>query len=304
MNAWNTIQTPMSRPSRLRRTVTVSGDRINSVPSRPLLMGVLNVTPDSFSDGGLHHDRNTAVARAREMVELGADIIDIGGESTRPGADRISEEEQLRRVIPVIRQLQQELPAELPISIDTTSTLVAGAALEQGATIVNDISAGRDDPGMFSLVAEAGTPYIIMHMQGTPRTMQDNPRYDDVVAEIRSFLLERAAAAEDAGIRQENLVIDPGIGFGKSKRHNLDIVVNLDSFTATGYKVLLGASRKRFMGSICDITSYRELVGATCATTAIGVFAGVHILRVHDIKENRQALDVAWALLERKRGQI
>lgn len=262
-------------------------------------MGVLNVTPDSFSDGGLHHDLDAAVARAREMVDLGADIIDIGGESTRPGADRVSMDEQLKRVIPVIRQLQQELPAEIPISIDTTSTQVAGAALEQGATVVNDISAGRDDPGMFSLVAEAGTPYIIMHMQGTPRTMQDNPRYDDVVAEIRSFLLERAAAAEDAGVRQENLVIDPGIGFGKSKRDNLDIIMNLESFTATGYKVMLGASRKRFMGSICDITEYSELVGATCATTTIGVFAGVHILRVHDIKENRQALDVAWALRAR-----
>ena len=269
-----------------------------------MLMGVLNVTPDSFSDGGLHHDLDAAVSHAREMADLGADIIDIGGESTRPGADRVSEEAQLKRVIPVIRQLRQELPAELPVSIDTTSTLVAGAALEQGATIVNDISAGRDDPGMFSLVAEAGTPYIIMHMQGTPRTMQDNPRYDDVVAEIRSFLLERAAAAEAAGVRQENLVIDPGIGFGKSKRDNLDIIVNLDSFTATGYKVMLGASRKRFMGSICDIKSYSELVGATCATTTIGVFAGVSILRVHDIKENRQALDVAWALLERKKGQI
>ena len=149
---------------------------MTDTPSKPLLMGVLNATPDSFSDGGLHHDLDTAVARAHEMVELGADIIDIGGESTRPGADRVSIEEQLRRVIPVLRQLQQELPAEIPISIDTTSTLVAGAALEQGATIVNDISAGRDDPGMFSLVAEAGTPYIIMHMQGTPRTMQDNPQ--------------------------------------------------------------------------------------------------------------------------------
>ena len=294
----------MSRPRTPQRTVTLSGDRINSVPGKPLLMGVLNVTPDSFSDGGLHHELDAAVARAREMVEQGADIIDIGGESTRPGADRISAEDQLKRVIPVIRQLQRELPADLPISIDTTSTLVAGAALEQGATIVNDISAGRDDPGMLSLVAEAAVPYIIMHMQGTPRTMQDNPRYDDVLAEIQSFLLERAAAAEAAGIRQENLVIDPGIGFGKSKRDNLDIIVNLDSFIATGYKVMLGASRKRFMGSICDITSYSELVGATCATTTIGVFAGVSILRVHDIKENRQALDVAWALLERKRGQI
>ena len=277
---------------------------MTDAPSKPLLMGVLNVTPDSFSDGGLHHDLDAAVARAREMVDLGADIVDIGGESTRPGANRVSIEEQLKRVIPVLRQLQQELPAEIPISIDTTSTLVAGAALEQGATIVNDISAGRDDPGMFSLVAEAGTPYIIMHMQGTPRTMQDNPRYNEVVAEIKAFLVERALAAQAAGVLRKNLVIDPGIGFGKSKRDNLDIILNLDSFIATGYKVMLGASRKRFMGSICDITSYSELVGATCATTTIGVFAGVHILRVHDIKENRQALDVAWALLERKKGQI
>ena len=272
--------------------------------ARPLLMGVLNVTPDSFSDGGLHQELAAAVARVHEMVELGADLIDIGGESTRPGADRVSTEEQLERVLPVIRQLQQELPAEVPISIDTTSTVVANAALEQGAALVNDISAGRDDPGMFRLVAEAGVPYIIMHMQGVPRTMQDNPQYTDVVEEIKTFLQERATAAGDAGVKQENLVIDPGIGFGKSKRDNLDIIMNLERFTETGYKVMLGASRKRFMGSICDITSYSELVGATCATTTIGVFAGVSILRVHDIKENRQALDVAWALLERKRGQI
>ena len=263
-------------------------------------MGVLNVTPDSFSDGGLHQELDAAVGRAVEMVELGADIIDIGGESTRPGAQRVPPEQQLKRVLPVIRQLQQELPAGIPISIDTASTVVAEAALEQGAAIINDISAGRDDPGMFSLVAEAAVPYIIMHMQGTPRTMQDNPRYNDVVTEIKTFLVERAQAAQDAGVLQDNLVIDPGIGFGKSKRDNLDIIVNLDSFVATGYKVLLGASRKRFMGSICDITNYSELVGATCATTTIGVFAGVHILRVHDIKENRQALDVAWALAGRQ----
>ena len=271
--------------------------------SKPLLMGVLNVTPDSFSDGGLHQDFTSALSRVHEMVQQGADIIDIGGESTRPGAERVTVEQQLGRVIPIIKQLQQELPADVPISIDTTSTIVAGAALEQGAAIVNDISAGQDDPGMFRLAAEAGVPYIIMHMQGTPSTMQDNPHYTDVVTEIKSFLLARAALARDAGIRQENLVIDPGIGFGKSRRDNLDIIINLDSFTESGYKVLLGASRKRFMGSICDITEYSELVGATCATTAIGVFAGINIFRVHDIKENRQALDVAWALVERNRGQ-
>ena len=268
--------------------------------SKPLLMGILNVTPDSFSDGGLHQDFTSALSRVHVMVQQGADIIDIGGESTRPGADRVPVEEQLGRVIPIIKQLQQELPADVPISIDTTSSIVAGAALEQGAAIINDISAGRDDPGMLRLVAEAGVPYIIMHMQGTPSTMQVNPHYADVVAEIRSFLLERATAAQDAGVMQENLVIDPGIGFGKSKHDNLDIIMNLNSFTESGYKVLLGTSRKRFMGSICDITSYSELVGATCATTAIGVFAGVNIFRVHDIKENRQALDVAWALRSRQ----
>jgi len=263
-------------------------------------MGILNVTPDSFSDGGLHHGRDAAIARALQMVEQGADIIDIGGESTRPGAARVTAEEQLQRVLPVIKALQQQLPEHISISIDTTSTRVAGAALEQGASIVNDIAAGRDDPGMFRLVAEAGVPYIIMHMQGTPSTMQDNPQYGDVVVEIRAFLLARAEAAMESGVRPENLVLDPGIGFGKSKRDNLDLILNLDSFTATGYKVLLGASRKRFMGSICAITSYSELVGATCATTAIGVFAGVQVLRVHDITANRQALDVAWALVERR----
>ncbi len=268
--------------------------------AKPLLMGILNVTPDSFSDGGLYHGRDAAIAHALQMVEQGADIIDIGGESTRPGATRVTAAEQLPRVLPVIKALQQQLPAHIPISIDTTSTRVAGAALEQGASLVNDVAAGRDDPDMFRLVAEAGVPYIIMHMQGTPGTMQDNPHYDDVVAEIRTFLLARAEAAMVAGVRPENLVIDPGIGFGKSKRDNLDLILNLDSFTATGYKVLLGASRKRFMGSICDITRYRELVGATCATTTIGVFAGVNILRVHDVTANRQALDVAWALVARR----
>ena len=269
-------------------------------PSKPLLMGILNVTPDSFSDGGLHLDPGAAVAHALAMVEQGADIIDVGGESTRPGAARVTEAQQLQRVLPVIRELQRQLPAHVPISIDTTSTRVVGAALEQGAAIVNDVSAGRDDPGMFGVVAEAGVRYVIMHMQGSPGTMQDNPHYDDAVGEIRSFLLARAEAAMQAGVRQENLMLDPGIGFGKSKRDNLDLIVNLERFTATGYKVLLGASRKRFMGSICATERYRELVGATCATTALGVFAGVHVFRVHDVKENRQALDVAWALSRRQ----
>lgn len=264
-------------------------------------MGILNVTPDSFSDGGLHYDVKSALAHARKMVGEGADIIDVGGESTRPGAGRIPAEGQIKRVIPVIRQLKQEIPADLAISIDTTSTAVADAALNNGVSIINDVSAGRDDQGMFKLIADAKVPCILMHMQGTPDTMQDSPQYEDVVAEIKSFLLERAEAAQGDGIRKENIVIDPGIGFGKSKWDNLDIIVNLHSFVESGYPVLLGASRKRFMGSICDIKNYSELTGATCATTTLGVFAGVKIFRVHDVKENRQALEVAYALAETQR---
>ncbi len=274
---------------------------ILSRTAKPLLMGILNVTPDSFSDGGQHNNPEAALKHARRMLDEGADIIDIGGESTRPGAGRVPPDEQIKRVVPIIKQLQQEIPPGIPLSIDTTSTVVAGAALDNGASIINDVSAGRDDTRMFKLIAAAKVPCILMHMQGTPDMMQDNPQYDDVVVEIKSFLLERAAAAQDAGVSKENIVIDPGIGFGKSKQDNLDIIMNLDSFKGSGYPVLLGASRKRFMGSICHIESYSELVGASCATTALGVFAGVRIFRVHDVKENRQALDVAYALRESQR---
>ena len=274
---------------------------ILSRTAKPLLMGILNVTPDSFSDGGQYNNPEAALNHARRMLDEGADIIDIGGESTRPGAGRVPPDEQIKRVVPIIKQLQQEIPPGIPLSIDTTSTVVAGAALDNGASIINDVSAGRNDPRMFKLIAAAKVPCILMHMQGTPDMMQDNPQYDDVVVEIKSFLLERAAAAQKVGVSKENIVIDPGIGFGKSRQDNLDIIMNLDSFTGSGYPVLLGASRKRFMGSICHIESYSELVGASCATTALGVFAGVRIFRVHDVKENRQALDVAYALRESQR---
>ena len=274
---------------------------ILSRTAKPLLMGILNVTPDSFSDGGQYNNPEAALNHARRMLDEGVDIIDIGGESTRPGAGRVPPDEQIKRVVPIIKQLQQEIPPGIPLSIDTTSTVVAGAALDNGASIINDVSAGRNDPRMFKLIAAAKVPCILMHMQGTPDMMQDNPQYDDVVVEIKSFLLERAAAAQKVGVSKENIVIDPGIGFGKSKQDNLDIIMNLDSFTGSGYPVLLGASRKRFMGSICHIESYSELVGASCATTALGVFVGVGIFRVHDVKENRQALDVAYALRESQR---
>lgn len=264
--------------------------------SKPLLMGILNLTPDSFSDGGRYGTVDAVVAQCLAMVEEGVDIIDIGGESTRPGAQRIGAEEQHRRVLPVIEMLVARLPPTIPISIDTTLSAVAAAALDAGAAIINDISAGREDAGILKLAARRGVPMMLMHMQGEPGTMQDNPCYGDVVAEVESFLIERAQAAMTAGMAKENIILDPGIGFGKAREHNLALMANLTRFVALGYPVLLGASRKRFMGSICPVSDPAQLVPATCATTALGVMAGVAIFRVHDVAENRQAADVAFAI--------
>lgn len=262
----------------------------------PLLMGILNVTPDSFSDGGEFFAADIAISHALDMIAQGADIIDIGGESTRPGAKRMDAAGQLERILPVLQALKQKLPEGYPISIDTTLAEVAETAIQHGANIINDVSAGTEDNNMLVLAAETRLPYIIMHMQGEPGTMQDSPHYDDVVAEIKDYLLTRAEAAIAAGVKKESIIIDPGIGFGKTRQNNLDLIAYLKEFVDTPYGVLLGASRKRFMGSICDIRDYSELLGATCATTALATYAGVSIIRVHDIKENRQALDVAWAI--------
>lgn len=268
-------------------------------PERPLIMGILNVTPDSFSDGGEFSDTESAVRHAMSMAAAGADMIDIGGESTRPGSEPTPVDEQKRRVIPVIEQLREALPASVPISVDTTSTAVAAAALHAGASIINDISAGEEDAGMFGLMAEAGAPVILMHRQGRPAAMQEDPHYRDVVEEIRSYLLARADAAQSSGVLKRNIFIDPGIGFGKTKRHNLELIANLQRLTDSGYPVVLGASRKRFMGTICNIERHSELIAATCATTVLGVLAGVRVFRVHDVKENRQALDVTLAIKNR-----
>ncbi|MFK8067010.1 MAG: dihydropteroate synthase [Gammaproteobacteria bacterium] len=259
-------------------------------------MGILNVTPDSFSDGGSHTNRGRAVTAALQMVEEGADIIDVGGESTRPDSERVSSEEQIRRVAGTIEALRRTLPENILISIDTTLSEVASVAVNAGANILNDVRAGRDDEDMFKLAAERDLPIILMHMQGTPQTMQKNPTYDDVVAEIESFLRERCEAAIKAGVKKENIVIDPGIGFGKTQEHNLMLMANLDRFVKSDYPVLLGTSRKRFMGSICKGAEPKELIGATCATTSIGINAGVQIFRVHDVKPNRQAADVTFAI--------
>lgn len=263
---------------------------------KPLIMGILNVTPDSFSDGGQYSDVEAAVRQARRMLDEGVDIIDIGGESTRPGAEPVAADEQIRRVVPVVEAIRQQVSADIPISIDTTLSAVAKAALAAGADIINDISAGRDDEAILALAAETDAPIILMHSQGAPKTMQNNPYYDDVVQEVLAALHRQIDAALKAGIKRERIVIDPGIGFGKRRQDNIDLLAHLDAFVATGYPVLLGTSRKRFMGAICDVSEPAELVTATAVTTALGVMAGVQMFRVHDVRENRQAADVAWAI--------
>lgn len=263
---------------------------------KPLLMGILNVTPDSFSDGGRFNTVSNAIQQAQTMRAEGADIIDVGGESTRPGSDPVSATEQIARILPVIRALRTELPANILLSIDTTLSAVARAALDAGANIINDISAGTQDEAIFQLAAEYAVPIILMHSQGTPKTMQDNPFYSDVVIEVLLHLQQRVERALMLGVLPSNIVLDPGIGFGKRKQDNLQLLAHLPRLVAIGYPVLLGTSRKRFMGSICAVSEPSELKTATAVTTALGVMAGVQIFRVHDIKENRQALDVAWAI--------
>jgi dihydropteroate synthase len=261
----------------------------------PKIMGILNVTPDSFSDGGQFSQIADALQQAENMLADGANIIDIGGESTRPGSLPVTAEEQIRRVIPVISALHQRHPT-LPISIDTCSSTVAAAAINAGAGIINDVSAGLLDAAMLPLAAETQTAIILMHMQGTPQTMQDQPFYADTVAEVKNALQQRIQAALAAGVAAENIIIDPGIGFGKRKQDNLELLAHLKEFVALGYPVLLGTSRKRFMGSICNVTEPVELDTATAVTTALGIMAGVPLFRVHNVKANRQAADVAWAI--------
>ena len=262
----------------------------------PLIMGILDVTPDSFSDGGKFNETTPAVKHALDMMYEGADIIDVGGESTRPGSERVNADEQILRVADTIKSIREIALEEIEISIDTTLSKVAEAAIDSGASMINDVSAGNDDPQLFELAADRNVPMILMHMQGNPQTMQINPVYDDVVEDIRAYLLERAEKAIAAGIKEDNIAIDPGIGFGKTQEHNIQLMSKLERFVDTGLPVLLGASRKRFMAAICEGVESDELVGATCATTVAGVNAGVQMFRVHDVRPNRQAADVAWAI--------
>ncbi len=272
---------------------------------RPRIMGILNVTPDSFSDGGSWIDPSVAAAHGLQMAREGANVIDIGGESTRPGSQRVNTDEQIRRVETTIKQLRHQLDLynfeSVAISIDTTMGAVAAAALNAGASIINDVSAGRDDEQIFKLAASRSAPLILMHMRGTPMTMQENPQYDNVVGEVETFLLDRAVRAQAAGVNRDQIMIDPGIGFGKTEAQNLALLAELQHFVATGYPVLLGTSRKRFLRSLTkppqgQAPRPEEIMGATCSTTSLGVAAGIAMCRVHDVLPNRQASDVAWAI--------
>ena len=262
----------------------------------PLIMGILNVTPDSFSDGGRYTSTRDAVARGLEMIDEGADIIDIGGESTRPGSQRVDAIEQKRRVLDVISALSQEITSDVLISIDTTLSDVAEAALDAGAGFVNDVTGGTDDADLMRLVAERNVPYCIMHMQGRPDNMQDNPSYENAAKEVKEFLVAQALKMQDLGLDKNNIILDPGIGFGKRTQHNLELLQQLNLICDTDYSVLLGTSRKRFMGEICATEDPAQRMPATCATTALGVEAGAKIFRVHDVWQNRQAADVSYAI--------
>jgi dihydropteroate synthase len=265
-------------------------------PRPVLVMGVLNVTPDSFSDGGDFLDPGRAAERAIEMVEQGAEIIDIGGESSRPGSRRVSEQEELRRVMPVLDRLGGCL--KVPISIDTTKPAVARAALDAGASLVNDIAANRKDTGMWRVVAEAQAGYICMHMQGTPQTMQRRPAYADVVEEVAGFFAERICRLGDCGVRREQLILDPGIGFGKSLEHNLKLLGGCRRFKTLKRPLLIGASRKSFLGKLPGADQGSRLPGSL-ACACFAAVAGANIIRAHDVRETVQALRVTEAVLAR-----
>lgn len=261
---------------------------------RPLIMGILNVTPDSFADGGRFFDHAAALDQARALVAAGADLLDIGGESTRPFADPVPLKEELRRVLPVIEALVPEIA--VPISIDTFKAPVARAALEAGACLINDISALRFDPDMAPLAAAAQAPVVLMHMQGTPRDMQRHPHYDDLLGEIRAFFQERLDFARSQGLSRDLLVLDPGIGFGKTWEHNLMILNNLDKFLDLGYPLMVGPSRKAFIGHILGLPAGEERDIGTLAALAVAVRRGARFIRTHNVAYARQFLTVLEAI--------
>ena len=272
------------------------GRRELAVGTRTLLMGIVNVTPDSFSDAGQFLDASAAIEHGRRLAGEGADLLDVGGESTRPGAQAIDAEGECQRVLPVIEALAGEL--EVPISIDTSKAAVARAAVEAGATILNDVTALRGDPDMAAVAADERLPVVLMHMQGSPRTMQKQPHYDDLMAEIVAYLRRSMALAVQAGVPEDQLVVDPGIGFGKTVEQNLQIVAELPQLRSLGQPILLGTSRKSFIGAITGADVTDRLFG-TAATVAVGISRGAHIVRVHDVAQMRRVAQMTDALLLR-----
>jgi dihydropteroate synthase len=270
------------------------GERSFDCSERTFVMGILNVTPDSFSDGGRFLAPEAAVRRAAEMAAEGADLVDVGGESTRPGSDPVPVDEEIERVVPVIARIVEDLPGT-PVSVDTRKPAVAAAALDAGAAIVNDVSAGRD-PAMLELVSERGASLVLMHMKGEPKTMQEAPAYDDVVGEVRGFLRERVAAAELAGIDAERIAVDPGIGFGKGLEHNLELLRRIDAFLDLERPLLVGPSRKRFIGTILNLPEDDRSEGTVGAVMWL-VARGVHVVRVHDVREVSRAVRVFEAIV-------
>jgi dihydropteroate synthase len=259
---------------------------------RTALMGIVNVTPDSFSDGGRYLDTAAAVEQCLRLADEGADIVDVGGESTRPRAPEVPADEEADRVAPVIEAVAARL--DVPISVDTSKPHVARAALEAGAAMINDVTAGAER-GMLELAAERGVPIVLMHMKGTPRTMQDDPRYDDVVADVAEFLDARRAAAVAAGVRAERVIVDPGLGFGKTVEHNVEILARLAELGSLGCPLLVGPSRKSFIGRVLGLDVGERLLGTAAAVVAC-VLGGAHVVRVHDVAEMRQVCDIADAV--------
>ena len=263
---------------------------------RPLIMGIVNVTPDSFFDGGRFYDPQQAVAHAVQLVEEGADLLDIGAESTRPGALSVDEEEEHRRLIPVVAAVAKAV--SVPISVDTSKAAVARAAIDAGAVMINDVTALRGDTTMVEVVAKTGAGLVLMHMQGTPQTMQRSPHYEDVIEDITRFLTERARFAMDRGVAHERIVLDPGIGFGKTLTHNVDLLANLHAFLQLGFPVLVGPSRKGFIGQLTRQSPAGRAWG-TAGVVALAVEHGANILRVHDVAPMKDVVTVADAIARR-----
>ncbi|MFW6162416.1 MAG: dihydropteroate synthase [Planctomycetota bacterium] len=294
-SVYNAVRGVIDAWRRSRWTLRCGGREL-PVGASTLLMGIVNVTPDSFSDGGQFHDASKAIDRGRRLADEGADLLDIGGESTRPGAQAVDPETECRRVLPVIEALAHRI--DVPISVDTSKALVARRAIDAGATLINDVTALRGDPAMAAIAAETGLPLILMHMRGTPRTMQADPHYDDLMGEIIAYLRESMAMAVQAGVAEDQLIVDPGIGFGKTVEHNLEIQRRLPQLRSLGRPILLGTSRKSFIGRLTGADVADRLFG-TAATAAFGILRGAHLLRVHDVAPLRQVAQVTDALLAR-----